>query len=90
MSVLVTVFKYTSDEWYPTYSAGIAHKLVVVLFSQPWPDAEEWRVSAWGADDFGLARDFTDKDAAWECFLDIVRLEDVTVDAVKAMGFVST
>ena len=90
------VFKRTSDNWAPSYPFGSdegipGHGLVKVVFTQtgPSPPASgEWRVAAWGADDFGMVRDFTDQSEAWHLFLEVIGMEDVTTAELTRMGFV--
>ena len=94
-----SVFKITSDDWCPSYKLSQQHdrvkcqKLVEVSFTQTGPDpkhgAGKWRVCAWGGDDLGMDRDFTDEKKAWCCFLEIIGLDDVTIAALKERGFVS-
>jgi hypothetical protein len=82
----VDAFKRTSDEWYPNY-----HELVKVSFCQtgPYPPENgDWRVCAWGNDDFGMEKDFRDREEAWACFLAVISLNDVTVDRLRELGFV--
>lgn len=98
----IIVFKCTSDNWCPSYALaqgnkGIKHvpaqELVEVSLLPPRPDIEDdsgkWRVCAWGADDCGMERDFTDEQKAWRCFIDVLCLEDVTMETLKAFGFVT-
>lgn len=94
----VDVFKRTSDDWYPSYSLneynkGIEHqKLVEVTFCQTGPNPPYnggWRVCAWGGDDCGMEKDFSDETFAWNCFLQVIGLDDVTKDKLHDMGFVS-
>lgn len=93
----VDVFKRTSDDWCPSYELsqwnnGVERqKLVEVSFTQtgPTPPTDgEWRVCAWGGDDCGMERDFTDEKTAWCCFLEVIGLEDVTMATLKERGFV--
>jgi hypothetical protein len=48
-----------------------------------------WRVFVWGADECGMENDFKDNDEAWECFCDVIKLEYVTMKALKERGFIS-
>lgn len=93
----VDVFKRTSDDWYPSYTlnqynSGVDHqKLVEVSFTQTGPippTIGDWRVCVWGGDDCGMERDFTDKKTAWECFLDVISLDDVTMNSLTERHFV--
>lgn len=93
-----SVFKITSDDWYPSYELSQWHngkhqKLVEVSFTQTGPDPKygvgKWRVCVWGGDDFGMERDFVDEKRAWCCFLEVIGLDDVTMTALKKRNFVS-
>ena len=92
------VFKRTTDDWYPSYTLsnwnkGVANqKLVEVSFCQTGPIPPvtgEWRVCVWGGDDYGMEKDFTEVNAAWFCFLDVIGLDDVTMLALSERGFVN-
>ena len=94
----VSVFKRTTDDWHPSYqlsgwNKGIEHqKLVEVMFTQTGPNPPvdgHWRVCAWGVDDFGLENDFVVERNAWDCFVEVIGLENVTMDALLDRGFVS-
>ncbi len=87
------VFKKTSDDWHPPYSASYGMTLVRVslikLITLPHHE-HHWRVCVWGMDDCGMEKDFVGETGAWACFLEVIGLEDVTMVALKARGFVST
>jgi len=92
-----SVFKRTSDNWYPSYTLsqrnkGVEHqKLVEVIFTQTGPNlngARKWRVCVWGADDCGMERDFANENEARSYFHEVVCLNDVTMAALKERGFV--
>lgn len=92
------VYKKTTDDWCPSYSlfwyeAGHEReKVVSVTFCQTGqhpPIDGDWRVCVWGSDDCGMERDFQKENEAWCCFLEVIGLEDVTMDALKERGFVS-
>ena len=94
----VSVFKRTTDDWHPSYqlsgwNKGVEHqKLVDVIFTQTGPNPPvdgKWRVCVWGGDDCGLERDFSTESEAWACFLEVIGLEDVTMEALIERGFVS-
>ncbi len=85
----VEVFKRTSDDWFSSYRCEDC-KLVRVKFTQtgPFPPSNGvWRVCAWGSDDFGLELDFSNETEAWACFLQVIGMVDVTISALKEMGF---
>lgn len=94
----IDVFKRTSDDWYSSYelsqwNKGVEHqRLVEVSFTQTGPDPKhgggEYRVCVWGGDDCGMECDFTDEAKAWCCFLEVIRLEDVTMAALRERSFV--
>lgn len=85
----VEVYKQTSDDWYPSYQLeGVAEhykNLVRVSFLSIRDGS--WRVCCWGADDFGMERDFKEEYDAWNIFLLVIKLEDVTFNKLKELGF---
>ena len=94
------VFKVTSDDWFPPYRLGSWYngtkpnetQLVEVSFTQTGPNpptSGEWRVCVWGGDDCGMEKDFTAENEAWCCFLEVIGLEDVTMEELKNREFVS-
>lgn len=89
----VKVFKSTSESWFPSYTIdGGKSLLVEVRFTQtgPHPPADgDWRVCVWGGDDCGMERDFSNEEEAWNCFLQVIGLQDVTRAALKDRGFSS-
>jgi len=90
----VDVFKRTSDCWYPEYECDYVGGLVEVSFTKTGPvgcTEPHWRVCVWGADDIGMEKDFDyhHRETAWACFLEVVKLEDVTVKSLQKMGFIS-
>lgn len=88
------VFKATTDDWYPAYKLagwykgqeGIKLVEVSLLPLDSYP-VNVWRVCAWGADDCGMEKDFTDYDEAQKCFLNVLRLESVDQKDLKDLGF---
>lgn len=85
----VTVFKRTTDDWCPSYKTTNSDQFVKVTFNVVGPHGLEWRVCAWGADDMGMEKDFPSEEEAWKCFMEVIILEDVTVEALQKLGFVS-
>jgi hypothetical protein len=94
------VYKETSDSWYPSYEMSEefgSQRLVRVSFGKTGPspqlEAGEWRVSVWGADDCGMERDYPlnkqGRDEAWNMFVFIISLPNITMRLLKDMGFVS-
>ena len=53
---MIRAFKPTSDDWYPSYHLKSMKLVEVKLLELFNPDG--WRVCAWGADDFGMERDW--------------------------------
>lgn len=86
------VFKYTTDDWYPSYFLDDTEDMLVqvsfIKIMTKEGDNLQLRVCAWGNDDCGLERDFEDERTAWCCFLEVIGLEDVTMDSLIERGFV--
>lgn len=98
INMRVDVFKRTSDDWFPSYSLqqwnkGVESQMLVeVTFCTTGPKPPhngDWRVCAWGGDDCGMEKDFKDETLAWNCFLQVIGMEEVTMKALEDMGFVS-
>lgn len=91
------VFKRTSDNWYGNYKIkndARVSDLVEVSFTVTGPDPRhhqgEFRVCVWGNDDCGMEKDFADdEELAWNCFLQVIGMKDVTKEKLKILGFVS-
>lgn len=73
----VRVFKQTSDDWFPSYQIDDNLNLVQVSFI-PFDD-NTYSVCACGGDDFGLEKDFVNEKEAWQCFIEIIGMNDVTI-----------
>ena len=93
----VDVFKRTEDDWYGNYQImndKRVRDLVEVSFTQTGPNPKqhqgEYRVCAWGNDDCGMEKDFADdEELAWNCFLQVIGMDNVTKSALKILGFIS-
>ncbi len=95
------VFKLTTDNWFPSYKLNCWFNgkqpgetgLVEVTFTKLGPSIEDnspgWRTCVWGGDDCGMEKDFINEKEAWCCFLEVIGLEDVTMEKLHTMGFVS-
>ncbi len=92
----IVVYKHTSDSWYPEYqlttpSYNSKNKLVQVTYhsniAPPSHDCE-FRVSAWGDDDFGMEFDTKSENEAWLKFIAVIGLTDVTHEALVKLGFI--
>ena len=91
MRTRVEVYKETNEDWYPCYEIeGISEMLVRVSFLSLGHDSTEWRVCVWGADDFGMEKDFKkdEREQAWTCFQNVILLQYVNVRNLVDMGFV--
>lgn len=84
----VEVYKRTTDDWYPAFTSSEGD-LVEVSFLQLREDG--WRVCVWGNDDAGMEKDFPhdQENSAFCCFLEVIGMDDVTVDSLVKLGFVS-
>lgn len=87
-----SVFKKTSDDWYPNYITTCGLLLVVVTFKATGPipkDNTEWVVCVWGNDDCGMEKFFTNEKEAWTTFLAIIEMETVSMSELTKLGLVS-
>lgn len=70
----------TSENWYPNWEGGKVKASFLRLRDGTY------RVCVWGEDDFGMEKDFTDRDTAEHVF---ERLPHIIFKAdLKALGFV--
>ena len=82
------VLKKTQDEWYPSYQSKDLGQLVRVSCQPLGPhEGDNWRVCAWGADNFGMERDFTDEKEALTVFIKVIKQEYVNHSNLKTLGF---
>ena len=82
-------FKKTSDGWYPCYKiekdARHSEGLVEVIFTKLIDGM--YRVCIWGADDFGMERDFEVYLEAKEIFNTLANKEIITISELKKLEF---
>lgn len=89
MMKTVIVFKRTKDNWYPLYRT-FNEDLVAVKFCMTGPKPPEdglFRVCVWGADDFGMEKDFYDETEARNCYLELLNMDTVDIQPLKDLGF---
>jgi len=84
---LIEVYKETSDCWYPNYHGNLVKVIFNKLLTLP-NEPEEWKVSVWGNDDFGMAKTFDNRNKAFECFIDVIKLKIIRYDELKETGFI--
>jgi hypothetical protein len=90
-----TCFKLAAaDEWYPPYRLngyhrGVKDPLLVEVSFICLPASGEWRVCVWGADDFGMERDYppTNMLQAETMFNILLEQQSISVSFLKAQGF---
>lgn len=73
----------TNEDWYPNYFENKLRVKICVLTNR------KNRVCIWGADDFGMEKDFPEnqKMEALKCFYDIK--DFITEKELKEMGFIN-
>lgn len=79
----IDVFKRTQDNWCPNYSDNLVEVSLLPL------GEGGWRVCAWGADDFGLEKDFTSATAAMITFMEVIGWEFVDMQKLRELGFIA-
>lgn len=85
----IQIYKETSEDWYPSFELCTTHinKLLVrVSFHYPITVNRGYMVSVWGADDCGMELQFTDKQKAMDCFMDIISLKVITKNQLEELG----
>ena len=90
----IHVFKLTNEDWRPSYQIngyyrGIRDPMLVkvALFEL---STGAWRVCVWGADDFGMERDYSGEKAeesARAMFNHVLSLDYVRVQDLEPNGF---
>jgi hypothetical protein len=81
------IYKETNEDWYPSFEMNSDKLLRVVLCKL---SNKHFRVCVWGADDFGMERDYPFNHAvlALETFEIICKLEEpLTRKFLKDLGF---
>lgn len=74
-------YVFTTDDWYSTYP----NKQVRVRFCQLPVNRSIYRVCVWGADDFGMERDFDSRVDALEMFNSIQ--DSTTIKELENLNF---
>lgn len=81
------VFKPTSDDWHPNWPGNLV-KVSFLTLDTPSAGRTTWSVCVWGHDNYGMERDLTSEEEAFELFLWVTNLADVTQEALSGKGFV--
>ena len=90
----IRVFKPAVGQWYPAYQIGtgnhVSHEAAVKVSFLNLTDGS-WRVCCWGADDFGLERDFPghQKAEAWAIFVQLISAKEISEKKLRDLGFVN-
>ncbi|MCB0743279.1 MAG: hypothetical protein KDC67_05200 [Ignavibacteriae bacterium] len=90
----ITVYKRTNDNWYPSFElkSYYDNKCLLVLVSLIEinnPNISfKYKVSAWGNDDLGLEKYFSDKNYAYDMFFKVISLEYVDIGTLIDLGFI--
>ena len=106
----IDIFKPTTHDWAPSYKAdkhvgllvrvSLMTDMVMGKFNKgKITEGRIWhRVCVWGADDFGMEKDFEQgkdltpdpsREQALDCFLSVISLERVNPSDLRALGFVN-
>ena len=91
-----SVFKRTSDSWYDNYiivdDARVKDLVEVSFYSNICAYDKTLRpvsrTCVWGNDDCGMEFDSENETEAWNMFLQVIGMEDVTKEKLKCLGFV--
>lgn len=86
MNYKIEVFKRTTDyRFSPPYKLDTCETQLVDVSLTITEEA--YRLSVWGADDMGMEREFTSENKARQTFMEIIGLEDVTVQSLIDLQF---
>ena len=84
----VTCFKYTEDDWCPSYSTKCSDLLVnLAFFNASRKDEPVWVVRVSGADDCAIEKAFQKEKEAWQCFVEILGWDFVNMKPLQDIGF---
>ena len=80
----ISVFKLTYDNWYPSIETVNGAKLVDISFHS---GNNRFIVCASGDDDFYFGKEFQadEEKAAWNCFLEIIGQDVVSIEFVRQL-----
>lgn len=90
-------WKKTEDNWIPSYgladlgawiTGNVRSEMVRVSLYPPYEGTGLTRVCVWGADDFGMERDFSEATDAQRIFLHIIQLPFVNQADLLKLNFV--
>jgi len=83
------VYKHTNDEWYPCHEPSSV-KISIMLYCPTGHNKPKFhRVCVWGADDFGMEKDFTSDqvEEAKSLFDKLACMKSVDIDVLSGLGF---
>lgn len=84
----ISVFKPTEDDWYPSYLLADANAKLVKITILEYPTMlGKFCVCAWGADDFGLQKEFDNLEEAKRVFETIIELNTVSIKQLIKLEF---
>ncbi len=92
-----TCWKKTEDNWSPSYgladlgawiAGNVSTEMVKVSLYPPYEGVGLSRVCVWGADDFGMERDFPEATDAHRVFIHIIQLSFVNKADLLKLNFV--
>ncbi len=80
-----TAFVPVTDDWIPNHPANTVEVSTMSLHQGLAP-ANAYRVCVWGADDFGMERDFETKEEAIALYEDMISRESLSRDVCRSLG----
>lgn len=82
---MTTVYVQTDEDWCPSFQ--VEDENVRILQLTLTETFFAYRISVWGADDFGMELDNLSESDANKMYNDICRMSNVTREALKQLGF---
>lgn len=64
--------------------------LCMVIFSKTGPNPPidgAWHVTVCGNDDYSVSKFFESENEAWQCFVQVIGMDDVTIEALQGLVF---
>jgi hypothetical protein len=84
----IVVYKETNENWCGSYRFEHTESGMYLRVSFHWYfPGNNWNVTVWGNDDFGMGKYELERNAAMELFMKVIQLPFVTKSELKKLGF---
>lgn len=83
----IVVFKETNENWCGSYKLEDRKGLFLKVSFHWYFPSNNWMVTVWGNDDFGMGKYDLSQDEAMEIFMKVIKLPFVNQDDLYKLGF---